>query len=183
MNFDEKDLEITTCKSPKTNLLGAEVGVKIKHKKLDITVQSIDLPTQHQNKLAAIELMKEAVVKSRFENINEDDLMDGEEFFKQLRELDDHDEKLTEESFKEYVNAFRSFGPNECFNNINIFKGWQNYADEAVLKSLDQEVARQLDFIRINDIKSKHGRLVIIYDSFHDVDYDDFIEQLTNLSN
>jgi len=60
MNFDEKDLEITTCKSPKTNLLGAEVGVKIKHKKLDITVQSIDLPTQHQNKLAAIELMKEA---------------------------------------------------------------------------------------------------------------------------
>lgn len=182
MNFDEKDLEITACKSPKTNLLGAEVGVKIKHKKLDITVKSIDLPTQHQNKLAAIELMKEAIVKSRFENINEDDLMDGEEFFKQLRELDVHDEKLAE-SFKEHINAFNNSGPNECFNNINIFKGWQNYADEAVLKSLDQEVARQLDFIRINDIKSKHGRLVIIYDSFHDVDYDGFIEQLTNLDN
>lgn len=92
MNFNEKDLEITICRSLKTNFLGAEVGVKIKHKELGITVQSVELPTQHQNKLAAIELMKEAIVKSRFEDIDKDDLIDGEEFFKQLSELDEHDD-------------------------------------------------------------------------------------------
>lgn len=42
------------------------------------------------------------------------------------------------------------------------------------------------DFIRITDIKDKHGSIAISYESLNNVDYDDyddFIEQLIQLGN
>ncbi|MCH2256026.1 MAG: hypothetical protein MK088_05290 [Alteromonas sp.] len=47
-------------------------------------VKSTEHKTQHQNKLNAIEALKLALVKQRFENIDEDDLTEGRDFLKGL---------------------------------------------------------------------------------------------------
>lgn len=83
-NFEDQ-LEIKIITSEKTKLAGAEVGVQVTHIETGLSASSTSLSSQHQNKVAAIELLKEKIVKDRFENI-EDDLMDGKEFFKKLND-------------------------------------------------------------------------------------------------
>ena len=55
--MDESELEITICKSEMTKFLGAEVGVKILHKKTGVVVRSTKFTSQHLNKMAALELL------------------------------------------------------------------------------------------------------------------------------
>lgn len=57
-----------------------------------------------------------------------------------------------------------------------LLSGW-------ILKRIDKEVMKHNDFIRITDIKDKHGSIAISYESLNNVDYDDFIEQLIQLGN
>jgi protein subunit release factor A len=59
MNINENELEITLYWSPISKYLSAEVGVQVRHIRTNIIVKSIDKPSQHLNKLAAIELLKE----------------------------------------------------------------------------------------------------------------------------
>jgi protein subunit release factor A len=63
MIIDTKDIEITLCKSDQTKHLGAHVGVQIKHREKNITVQSISHKSQYKNKLVAIELLKEELAR------------------------------------------------------------------------------------------------------------------------
>jgi len=89
MNINSDDLEITTCASPYAPPIGAHVGVKIRHLKLNIEVTSTDQKSQHKNHMAAMEKLKSELakfelVKSRFEDIDGDDLMDGETFWNEL---------------------------------------------------------------------------------------------------
>lgn len=69
MNIDRKDIEITLCKSPRSPGLGAHVGVQIKHFETNITVKSINHASQYKNKLAALELLNEKLVKLGFKEI------------------------------------------------------------------------------------------------------------------
>ena len=89
MNINSDDIEITICASPYDPPIGAHVGVKIRHLKLNIEVTSTDQKSQHKNHMAAMkklksELAKFELVKSRFVDIDEDDLMDGETFRNEL---------------------------------------------------------------------------------------------------
>lgn len=89
MNINSDDLEITTCASPYDPPIGAHVGVRIRHLKLNIEVTSTDQKSQHKNHMAAMEKLKSELakfklVKSRFVDIDEDDLMDGETFRNEL---------------------------------------------------------------------------------------------------
>jgi hypothetical protein len=62
-NLDNSEIEISICHSPMSPIGGAEVGVEIKHIGTGIIVQSIELSTQHKNKLAALELLAERLLK------------------------------------------------------------------------------------------------------------------------
>lgn len=89
MDINSDDIEVTTCDSPYDPPIGAHIGVKIRHLKLNIEVTSTDQRSQHKNHMAAMgnlksELAKFELVKSRFEDIDEDDLMDGETFWNEL---------------------------------------------------------------------------------------------------
>lgn len=84
MNNFEDEIEFSIIKSDQSNFLSAEVGVSAKHKPTGIIAQSISHKSQHQNKLAAIEMLKEALIKERFMNIDEDDLADGVQFRHEL---------------------------------------------------------------------------------------------------
>lgn len=89
MDINSDDIEITTSASPYDPPIGAHVGFKIKHLKLNIEVTSTDQKSQHKNHMAAMEKLKSEaakleLVKSRFEDIGEDDLMDGETFWNEL---------------------------------------------------------------------------------------------------
>jgi protein subunit release factor A len=65
--IDSKDIEITLCKSDRTRHLGAHVGVQIKHFETNITVQSINHTSQYMNKLAALELLKDELLRLRYQ--------------------------------------------------------------------------------------------------------------------
>ena len=89
MNINSDDIEITTCASPYSPRIGAHVGVKIRHLKLNIEVTSTDQKSQYKNHMAAMEKLKSELakfelVKSRFEDIDEDDLINGETFWNEL---------------------------------------------------------------------------------------------------
>ncbi|WP_462146383.1 peptide chain release factor family protein [Pseudoalteromonas gelatinilytica] len=89
MNINSDEIEITTCASPYDPPIGAHLGVKIRHLKLNIEVTSTDQKSQHKNHMAAMEKLKSELakfelVKSRFVDIDEDDLMDGETFRNEL---------------------------------------------------------------------------------------------------
>lgn len=84
LHLTDSEVEITICKSEMTNIGSAEVGVQIKHIDTNIVVKATHNRSQHLNKLAALELLKEELVKLRFKNINEDDLVDGKSFRKEL---------------------------------------------------------------------------------------------------
>lgn len=89
MNINSDEIEITTCASPYDPPIGAHVGVKIRHLKLNIEVTSTDQKSQHKNHMVAMEnlkseLAKFELVRSRFEDIDEDDLIDGETFWREL---------------------------------------------------------------------------------------------------
>lgn len=89
MDINSGDIEITTCVSPFDPHVGAHIGVQIRHLHLNITVKSIDQKSQHKNHIAAMEKLNSEIakferVKSRFEDIDEDDLMDGEAFWREL---------------------------------------------------------------------------------------------------
>lgn len=58
IQMDNSDLDISICRSPRTTLLSAEVGVRITHIPTGITVRSIEQSTQHLNKLAALDMLK-----------------------------------------------------------------------------------------------------------------------------
>jgi protein subunit release factor A len=51
------EVKISICPSPMSRIGGAEVGVEIKHISTGIIVRSVELRTQHKNKLAALELL------------------------------------------------------------------------------------------------------------------------------
>ena len=82
----QDEIDIKIIKSEMTNFAGAEVGIQVTHRETGISASSTSFPSQHKNKVAAIELLKEKIVKDRFENIDEADLMDGKEFFQKLRD-------------------------------------------------------------------------------------------------
>jgi len=62
-SFDNSEIEISICHSPMSTIGGAEVGVEIKHIGTGIIVRSVELRTQHKNKLAALELLAERLLK------------------------------------------------------------------------------------------------------------------------
>jgi protein subunit release factor B len=89
MDINSDEIAVTACTSPYDPPIGAHIGVKIRHLKLDIEVTSTDQKSQHKNHMATMEkpkseLAKFELVKSRFEDIDEDDLMDGETFWNEL---------------------------------------------------------------------------------------------------
>lgn len=61
----EKDLTFKLCSSPNSPFLGAEVGVEITHKPTGLTVKSVDQNSQYQNKLQALKLLEEKLLKQR----------------------------------------------------------------------------------------------------------------------
>ena len=71
--FKTEELAIRVCVSPNSMIGSAHVGIEIAHKVTGIKVKSTEHKTQHQNKLNAIEALKLALVKERFENIDKDD--------------------------------------------------------------------------------------------------------------
>ncbi|GAA6172032.1 hypothetical protein NBRC116592_17020 [Colwellia sp. KU-HH00111] len=84
--IDNSEILMETCcageQSPHT--CGALRGIKLTHKATGIVVHSIKEKSQHANKLAALELLKMELVKRRFDNIDEDDLVDGKTFWEEL---------------------------------------------------------------------------------------------------
>ncbi|MBA6352490.1 peptide chain release factor-like protein [Colwellia sp. BRX9-1] len=62
-NLDNSEIEISICHSSMSLIGSAEVGVEIKHISTGIIVRSVELRTQHKNKLAALELLAERLLK------------------------------------------------------------------------------------------------------------------------
>lgn len=62
-NLDSSEVEISICHSPMSLIGSAEVGVEIKHIRTGIIVRSVELCTQHKNKLAALEILAERLLK------------------------------------------------------------------------------------------------------------------------
>lgn len=56
--MNTKELEIDLIPSPHDPNAGAHVGVRIRHKILNLTVESTSKKTQYANKLAAIKKLK-----------------------------------------------------------------------------------------------------------------------------
>jgi|GEM_PF-2301914 len=59
--FDPNDIEFKIIASSQSRTASAQVGVEARHTILNIVVQSTSYRTQHQNKLAAIELIKKEI--------------------------------------------------------------------------------------------------------------------------
>ena len=57
--MDNKDLEIDIVPSPHDPRVGAHVGVRIRHKTLNLTSECTSQKTQYANKLNAMQLLKE----------------------------------------------------------------------------------------------------------------------------
>jgi protein subunit release factor A len=56
--MDSNDLEIDIIPSPNDPCVGAHVGVRIRHKMLDLTAESTSKRTQYANKLNAMDMLK-----------------------------------------------------------------------------------------------------------------------------
>lgn len=82
--FKPEELAIKVCESPNSMSGSAHVRIEITHKATGIKVKSTEYTTQHENKLNAIEALKLGLVKQRFENIDEDDLIEERDFLKWL---------------------------------------------------------------------------------------------------
>ena len=82
--FKPEELAIRVCESPNSMSGSAHVGIEIRHTATGIKVKSTEHKTQHQNKLNAIEVLRHALVKQWFQNIDEDDLTEGRDFLKWL---------------------------------------------------------------------------------------------------
>tara|TARA_R110001583_G_scaffold182313_1_gene340027 strand:+ start:5863 stop:6171 length:309 start_codon:yes stop_codon:yes gene_type:complete len=78
--MNDKNLIINTCSSPNDPIVGAHVGIQIRHVPSKIVVKSVKMKTQHENRLEAMEKLKFELVKERFCSIDENDLVDGERF-------------------------------------------------------------------------------------------------------
>ena len=63
--MNEKDLIIITCSSPNDPIVGAHVGIQIRHVPSKIVVKSVKMKTQHENRLEAMEKLKFELVKER----------------------------------------------------------------------------------------------------------------------
>ena len=61
--FDINKIEFKIIKSQHSSRASAEVGVAARDTEFNITIKSTSLRSQHQNKLAAIELMKKEISK------------------------------------------------------------------------------------------------------------------------
>lgn len=57
MNSEEFDIDL--IQSPHDPHVGAHVGVRIRHKALNLTTESTSQKTQHANRLNAMKLLKE----------------------------------------------------------------------------------------------------------------------------
>lgn len=69
--MNEKELIIDTCSSPNDPVVGAYVGIQIRHNPSKIVVKSVKMKTQHENRLEAMEKLKLELVKERFCSIDE----------------------------------------------------------------------------------------------------------------
>lgn len=90
--------------------------------------------------------------------------------------------KTMRELFYEAEREFRKLKPSIGFTSINVFNGWEHYIEHWFLKRLDTEVTNQGDFVQVKDIKYKLNELRVSYNSILGVDYDDFIENYTQIN-
>lgn len=60
-SLDINDIEFKVIKSSQSRIASAEVGVEARHKIMNIVVKSTSFSSQHQNKLASIELIKQEI--------------------------------------------------------------------------------------------------------------------------
>jgi|GEM_PF-1674532 len=56
--MDSNEFKIEVIPSPNDPCVGAHVGVRIRHKTLDLTAESTSKCTQYANKLNAMEMLK-----------------------------------------------------------------------------------------------------------------------------
>lgn len=61
--MDDNELEIEVIPSPHDPVVGAHVGVRIRHKISGLTAESSSEATQYANKLNALETLKMQLVK------------------------------------------------------------------------------------------------------------------------
>jgi hypothetical protein len=69
--MDLKDLEIDLIPSPNDPVLGAHVGIRIRHKILNIAAESSSQNTQHGNKQNAMQLLKERFLEIEKAKVND----------------------------------------------------------------------------------------------------------------
>jgi len=79
MDMSEILIETYRTEGQSPHICSALKGIKLTHKISGIIATLIKEKSQRANYLAALKL-----VKQRFENIDEDDLLDGETFFQEL---------------------------------------------------------------------------------------------------
>lgn len=82
--MNEQELKFEIIPSPHDPRLGASVGVRVSYGSINIAAESTLKKTQYANKVEAVEMLKMLVVKERFLNINEADLIDGKTFLDNL---------------------------------------------------------------------------------------------------
>lgn len=84
--MDMSEILIETClaEGQSSHICCALKGIKLTHKITGFTATSTKEKSQRANYLAALELLKIKLVKQRFENIDEDDLVDGKAFLQEL---------------------------------------------------------------------------------------------------
>ncbi len=61
--MDDNELEMEVIPSPHDPVVGAHVGVRIRHKKSGLTVESSSETTQYANKRNALEMLKMQLVQ------------------------------------------------------------------------------------------------------------------------
>lgn len=69
--MDLKDLEIELIPSPNDPAVGAHVGIRIRHKILNIAAESASQHTQYGNKQNAIQLVKERFLEIEKAKVND----------------------------------------------------------------------------------------------------------------
>ncbi|MBJ2135800.1 hypothetical protein JEU11_04970 [Paraglaciecola chathamensis] len=82
--MNEKEFEFEIIPSPHDREVSVCVGVRVLHKSTNLAAESTTQKTQYANKMAAIETLKELLVKERFLNIDETDLIEGNAFFNSM---------------------------------------------------------------------------------------------------
>ena len=82
--MNERELEFEIIPSPHDPSLGVSVGVLVKYGSTNITAKSTSKKTQYANKVQAIEKLKVLLLKERFHNIDEADLIDCNTFLNNM---------------------------------------------------------------------------------------------------